>query len=373
MGNSPIRADSMGTASSSNSRAEKVGAVLVVGGGIAGIQASLDLAELGYYVYLVESSPAIGGAMAQLDKTFPTNDCSMCILSPKLVECGRHLNIETLTYSEVLDLQGEPGHFRATIKRKPRYVDSTRCTGCGECPDACPVGITSEFDEGLVDRKAIYRPYAQAFPSTFTIDKGDRPPCVMSCPAGVNVQGYVALISQGKYEEAHQLITEKLPLPGILGRICPHPCEAECNRASLDEPIAICELKRFVADRAERKVPVKKDERPERVAIIGSGPAGLSAAHYLSLEGYGVTIFEKLPAAGGMLRTGIPEYRLPRDVLDGEIDYIRNLGVEIKTNTSIGKDISIEGLFSQGFKAIFIASGAYRDLRLNIPGEDGQG
>ncbi len=354
-------------------KAEKVGAVLVVGGGIAGIQASLDLAELGYYVYLVESSPAIGGAMAQLDKTFPTNDCSMCILSPKLVECGRHLNIETLTYSEVLDLQGEPGHFQATIKRKPRYVDSTRCTGCGECPDACPVGITSEFDEGLVDRKAIYRPYAQAFPSTFTIDKRDRPPCVMACPAGVNVQGYVALISQGKYEEALQLITENLPLPGILGRICPHPCEAECNRASLDEPIAICDLKRFVADRAERKPPVKKDERPERVAIIGSGPAGLSAAHYLSLEGYGVTIFERLPAAGGMLRTGIPEYRLPRDILDGEIEYIQGLGVEIRTNASIGEEISIEDLFSQGFKAIFIASGAYRDLRLNIPGEDGQG
>jgi len=363
----------MGAISPPDSKTEKVGAVLVVGGGIAGIQASLDLAELGYYVYLVESSPAIGGVMAQLDKTFPTNDCSMCILSPKLVECGRHFNIETLTYSEVLDLQGEPGHFRATIKRKPRYVDSAKCTGCGECPEVCPVGITSEFDEGLVDRKAIYRPYAQAFPNIFTIDKRDRPPCVMACPAGVNVQGYIALISQGKYEEALQLINENLPLPGILGRICPHPCEAECNRASLDEPVAICDLKRFVADRAERKSPVKKEERPERVAIIGSGPAGLSAAYYLSLEGYRVTILEKLPTPGGMLRTGIPEYRLPRDVLDGEIDYIRNLGVEIKTNTSVGEDMSIEDLFSQGFKAIFVASGAYKDFRLNIPGEDGQG
>jgi len=363
----------MGAIPSANFEAEKVGAVLVVGGGIAGIQASLDLAESGYFVYLVESSPAIGGVMAQLDKTFPTNDCSMCILSPKLVECGRHLNIETMTYSDVLDIRGEPGHFRATIRRKPRYVDSAKCTGCGECPDVCPVRITSEFDEGLVDRKAIYRPYAQAFPNIFTIDKRDRPPCMMACPAGVNVQGYVALISQGKYDEALQLIMESLPLPGVLGRICPHPCEAECNRVSLDDPIAVCDLKRFVADRAERKSPPEKEERAEEVAIIGSGPAGLSAAYYLSLEGYRVTIFEKLPSPGGMLRTGIPEYRLPRHVLDGEIEFIQSLGVEIKTNTSVGKDVSIEELFSQGFKALFIATGAYRDLRLEIPGEDGQG
>jgi heterodisulfide reductase subunit A-like polyferredoxin len=363
----------MGGISSPHVEAEKVGAILVVGGGIAGIQASLDLAESGYYVYLVESSPAIGGVMAQLDKTFPTNDCSMCILSPKLVECGRHLNIETLTYSEILDIQGEPGHFRATIRRKPRFVDSAKCTGCGECPDVCPVGIMSEFDEGLVDRKAIYRPYAQAFPNVFTIDKRDRSPCMIACPAGVNVQGYVALISQGKYDEAVQLIMENLPLPGVLGRICPHPCEAECNRGSLDEPIAVCDLKRFVADRAERKPPSKKEERPEKVAVIGSGPAGLSAAYYLSLEGYGVTVFEKLPAPGGMLRTGIPEYRLPREVLDAEIDYIRGLGVHIQTNACLGEDITVEDLFSQGFKAIFIATGAYRDLRLNIPGEDAQG
>jgi heterodisulfide reductase subunit A-like polyferredoxin len=363
----------MGRVLSSDSTNEKVGAVLVIGGGIAGIQASLDLAESGYYVYLVESSPAIGGVMAQLDKTFPTNDCSMCILSPKLVECGRHLNIETLTYSEVLDVQGEPGHFRATIRKKPRYVDSAKCTGCGECPDLCPVGITSEFDEGLVERKAIYRPYAQAFPNIFTIDKRDRPPCVMTCPARVNVQGYFALISRGKYEEALQLIYENLPLPGILGRICHHPCEAECNRASVDESVAICDLKRFVADRAERKPPEKKQERPERVAIVGSGPAGLSAAYYLSLEGYRVTIFEKLPSPGGMLRTGIPAYRLPRDVLDGEIGFIQDLGVEIKMNTAVGKDISVQELFSQGFKALFIASGAYTDLRLEIPGEDARG
>src|SRR5512136_2148 len=116
--------------------ADKVGAVMVVGGGIAGVQASLDLAESGYYVYLVEASPAIGGVMAQLDKTFPTNDCSMCILSPKLVEAGRHLNIQALTYCEVVKVEGEPGNFAVTLRKKPRYIDPLKCTGCGACVQA---------------------------------------------------------------------------------------------------------------------------------------------------------------------------------------------------------------------------------------------
>ena len=151
--------------------AEKVGAVLVVGAGIAGIQASLDLAESGYYVYLVEQSPAIGGVMPMLDKTFPTNDCSMCILSPKLVECGRHLNVKTITSADVMDVQGEPGNFTVTIKQRPRYVDVDKCKGCGECAEACPTDVPDEFNQGIGDRQAIYKPYAQAFPNAFCIDK----------------------------------------------------------------------------------------------------------------------------------------------------------------------------------------------------------
>src|SRR4030065_1747810 len=185
---------------------EKVGAVMVVGGGVAGVQASLDLADSGFRVYLVDQSPSIGGVMAQLDKTFPTNDCSMCILSPKLVEAGRHLNIQTLTYSEVMKVEGQPGDFEITVRKKPRYIDPLKCTGCGECPQACPVHIKSQFDEGLVDRRAIYRPYAQAFPNIFTIEKGNRAPCTLTCPAGINVQGYVALSRGGKYAEARSLI-----------------------------------------------------------------------------------------------------------------------------------------------------------------------
>ena len=149
---------------------EKIGAVLVAGGGVAGIQAALDLAEAGFKVYLVESAPAIGGVMAQLDKTFPTNDCSICILSPKLVECGRHRNIEVISYAEILDVWGEPGNFTVEVRKKPRYVDEAKCTGCGTCEEKCPWKAPSIFDEGIGERKAIYRLFPQAFPNVPVID-----------------------------------------------------------------------------------------------------------------------------------------------------------------------------------------------------------
>lgn len=350
-----------------------VGAVMVVGGGIGGIQAALDLAESGYYVYLVEQSPAIGGVMAQLDKTFPTNDCSMCILSPKLVECGRHRNIETITCADVLDVKGEPGNFRVVIRKRPRYVDITKCTGCGDCAEACPVEILSEFDQGLTRRKAIFRPFAQAFPSAFTIDKKGRPPCGIACPAGANVPGYIALLAKGKYQEALALIKENVPLPGVIGRVCTHPCETECNRGLADEPVSICALKRFVADHVKDEQPPPQLEAKGKVAIVGSGPAGLSCAYYLAKQGYQVTIFEALPVVGGMLYVGIPEYRLPRKALEAEIESIRRLGVEIKTNTPVGKDLTLEDIFRQGYKAIFVSVGAHKSQRLGIAGEDSKG
>lgn len=153
-----------------STKPDKVGAVLVLGAGIAGIQASLDLAESGYYVYLVDKKPAIGGTMPMLDKTFPTNDCSMCILSPKLVDCGRHLNVDTITNAEVLDIQGEPGNFKVTINKKARFVDPDKCTGCGSCAEECPVKVPDEFNQGLSPRKAIYKLYAQAYPNAYAID-----------------------------------------------------------------------------------------------------------------------------------------------------------------------------------------------------------
>lgn len=357
---------------------EKIGAVLVLGGGIGGIQASLDLAESGYKVYLVEKSPAIGGVMAQLDKTFPTNDCSICILSPKLVECGRHLNIELITYSEVLGVKGEPGDFTVSIRKKARLVNEPQCTGCGLCAEGCPIVMKSEFDQGLGERKAIYTPYPQAVPAAYAIDKREERPCHAACkgacPIHMNVQGYLALIAEERFKEAYELIRRTNPLPAICGRVCYAPCEDACNRGQLDEPVSSRALKRFIADQIDiesLEVP-RITKNGKKVAIIGSGPAGLAAAHDLALKGYNATIFEAFPEPGGMLRYGIPEYRLPKDILRKEIGYIEKLGVKIRTNKKIGEAIKLKEL-RKDYQAIFIATGAHESLKLNIPGEDSPG
>ncbi|HZE20634.1 MAG TPA: FAD-dependent oxidoreductase, partial [Desulfobaccales bacterium] len=348
---------------------------MVVGGGVAGIQASLDLANSGFYVHLVENKPAIGGVMAQLDKTFPTNDCSMCIISPKLVECGRHLNIEIHTLSEVAGIEGELGNFSVTLKQQPRYIDPAKCTGCGECANVCPVTMRDAFNEGLADWKAVYRLYPQAIPAAFGIKKLDRPPCALTCPAEINVQGYVQLIKMGKYREAVELIMERLPLPGVLGRVCPHPCEAKCRRAEIDEPIAICGLKRFAADQVDLGAitPPLVEAKSDKIAVIGSGPAGLACAYHLARKGYRPTIFEALPKAGGMLRVGIPDYRLPKEVLDREVENILRLGVELKTNTALGRNFTLDGLLAEGYKAVFLGIGCHAGKPLGIPGEDADG
>ena len=197
----------------------------------------------------------------------------------------------------------------------------------------------------------------------------------MACPAGLNVQGYVQMVGQGKYKEALEIIMEDLPLPGILGRICPHGCEDACRRCEVDSPVAIRNLKRLAADKFDaRKVEIAcAPARKEKVAIIGSGPAGLSAAYQLARRGVLSTIFEALPQAGGMLRVGIPEHRLPRDVLDNEIEIITNLGVEIKTNTPIGTDLGIDDLLNGEYKSVYVATGAHKGISLGIPGEDAQG
>jgi len=275
------------------------GSVMVVGAGIAGIQASLDLADSGYLVYLIDKDTAIGGTMAQLDKTFPTNDCSMCIISPKLVEAGRHLNIELMTMTEVEDVTGEEGDFTVRLKEKPRFIDLEKCTACGECSNVCPVELPSQFDEELRDRKAAFKLYPQAMPSGFAIEKKDKAPCRLTCPAGLNVQGYVQMVKEGKYEESLEIIMEQLPLPGVLGRVCPHECEDACRRCQVDEPVAIRDLKRLAADSFDpRSVKIEcAPKMGKKVAIIGSGPAGLSAGYHLAKKGVDSTIFEALPPA----------------------------------------------------------------------------
>jgi NADPH-dependent glutamate synthase beta subunit-like oxidoreductase/NAD-dependent dihydropyrimidine dehydrogenase PreA subunit len=231
-------------------------------------------------------------------------------------------------------------------------VDNKLCNGCGICVDTCPLDVI-RLD-------------------TFVSEEG-YPPCRVACPAGVDIRSYIYFVRNGMMEEAVDLLREQLPFPAITGRVCPHPCEAECSRNEIDEAVNINAVERFTADYwlTERAYQVKKIYS-DKIAIIGSGPAGLSCAYFLCRMGYSVTVFESLPVLGGMLRIGIPEFRLPRDILDSQINYIRDMGVEFQTGVNIGKDITLEEL-KEKYQAIFIAVGNQLSSVLDIEGSNLEG
>ena len=344
--------------------------IMVVGGGIAGMQAAIDIGNSGLTAWLVEKDTTIGGHMLQFDKTFPTLDCAACIGTPKMVETAQNDHINLLSNSVVEEVSGYIGNYTVTVRKKARYV-SSKCTGCGECATVCPVELPSEWDVGLQNRTAIYRAFPQAVPITFAIDKKSTPPCRTACPAGTNVQGYVQMVKQGKYQEALSIIMERLPLPGVLGRVCPHPCETACRRALVDDPISIRNLKRVAADHGDltKLVLPEVREKKESIAVVGSGPAGLTVAYYLRRKGYPVTIFEAMDEPGGMLRTGIPDYRLPPEILDQEIDHILSTGITLKTGQRLGHEFTLSSLKEKGFNAIFLGIGAHLPMGMNIENE----
>jgi len=232
-------------------------------------------------------------------------------------------------------------------------IDENRCSVCGCCIDFCPVIALSMINDTI----------------TFS-----EPPCKVACkdacPIQMNIPGYLYYIKEGDFKKAYEIIRESNPLPSICGRVCYHPCEEACNRGVIDQPLAIASLKRFVSDQFDlEKLEIPQIKRNnKRVAIVGSGPAGLTAAHDLAFLGYDVTIFEALPEPGGMLRVGIPDYRLPKDILRKEIGYIERFGVQIKTNIKVGEQIRFDEL-RKSYKSIFIATGAHEDLKLKVPGE----
>ena len=353
----------------------KIGSVLVLGGGIAGMQSALDLADQGFKVYLVENKSAIGGKMAQLDKTFPTNDCAMCNISPKLVETGRHPNIEIITNATIDQVSGEKGNFSVQIWQEPRFVDLDKCVACNDCVEVCPVTIPDIFNEELISKTAIYKEYPQAIPNAYTIKKDGIAPCRAGCPAGQRAQGYIALIAQGRYREALRVIKEDNPFPSVCSRTCHHPCESKCTLNQIGDPVNIMALKRFVVDYSlaygREKIQAVPRTRPEWVAIVGAGPAGLTAAHDLAKLGYGTTVYEALPVTGGMMRIGIPAHRLPKGELQQDIDDILALGIVLKSNHPI-KDPMV--LLDNGYDAVCLATGiSTEDHSLGLEGENAEG
>jgi len=357
---------------------EKSPSVLVVGAGVSGLRSALELADMGVSVYLVERLPSMGGLAGRLDRigADPGDMAASCEVAPLIDRVRRHRNITFVPNAELTKLEGEKGAFTAHILKYPLRV-TEECDRCGVCVQVCPIKIYHEQNEGIGLRTAIDVENPRSPCGNFNIET-ETPICQQTCPVHIDIRRYVGLVASGRFEEALRTVRERNPFPAVCGRVCHHPCEAACNRGAEDEPIAIDAIKRFAADyelglrRQGKLLPPKPPARRNsaRAAIVGAGPAGLTVAHDLALMGYGSTVFEKAPVPGGMLYLGIPEYRLPRDIIETEVDYIRALGVEIKLNTEVGTDPSIDDLLADGYRAVFLGVGAHRGLKLGIPGEE---
>ena len=296
--------------------------------------------------------PYTDKALPAYDDPLIKRDYNLCIL------CGRCVRVcqETRGIGAIAFTQRGSQALVGTAFDHP--LAESGCRFCGACIEVCPTGA-------LMDRAAVEQPWLER--------EAVIVPCHYACPAGIDVPLYVYLAGEGKYQDALAIIREKVPFPGVLGRVCIHPCEQACRRDKLNEPIAIKELKRFVADRDNgdwKRLARKLPPTNHKVAIVGSGPAGLTAGYYLAKLGHSVTVFEALSKAGGMMRVGIPDYRLPKAVLDAEINEIEQAGVEIRLNSRVE---SIDRLSEQGYEAVFLALGAHLGSKMRVAGEDSPG
>lgn len=323
------------------------------------------------YMRKTEEAGLVHTAFSVEGKDFTSFICNCCGCS-----CSG------LRYTNIFD--GNPfsrSNFRAEI-------NEDNCVACGECVSICPVNavtLGSKFDpnplESIPNYKQAKDHWIGAKDTNWnyinerkvTGSKGTAP-CKVACPAHISVQGYLQKAAEGNYLEALKLIKKDNPFPAVCGRICSHPCEAACTRGAVDNPLAIDAVKMFIADQElneeTRYIPEKKNAYKDKVAVIGSGPAGLTCAYYLAVEGFPVTVFEKEEKLGGMLTLGIPNFRLEKNVIHSEIEVLEKLGVEFKLGVEVGKDVTLNGLRSEGYRAFYLAIGAQKGASLKLDGED---
>ena len=308
-----------------------------------------ELQNVANYVGLLDSTPKWIPTDLEVINEHPLfdTDYNLCIGCTRCVRACRDLRgIEAIGF--VYDEKGQV--YIGTLAETPA---ASGCKFCTACVEVCPTGA-------LVDKSLAAAAREE-----------DIVPCKAACPAHIDVPGYLRMIAQGNADEANAVIREKVPFPGVLGRVCIHPCEQTCRRSEINEPISICALKRYAADgqkglwQNENKVA---DDTGKKVAVVGAGPAGMTAAFYLRKQGHAVSLFESSGQAGGMMRYGIPEYRLPRPVLDKEIKEILDLGIEFRPNQSLGKDFSLDQLKDDGFDAVFLGLGARQSRRMPLAG-----
>ena len=333
--------------------------VAVLGSTPGALRAAENLADCGISVNLIESGPFIGEADSGEGPSYLRNT--------RLLEILKNPRIKTWTNTEIEDVVWIEDKCRIDLNQSPRFIDLALCTACGKCVEICPVTIPG------TTLKAIH---LEGQPDCAVIIKEGLAPCSSACPAGIHVQGYVALIADGRYQEAYQLIHDALPFPSVCGRVCNHYCEDICSRLKIDEAVNIMGLKRFVSDLVlddgngePRSQPASHHLEPKgkRIGIIGAGPAGLTAARDLVRAGYGVKVFDANPKAGGMMRVGIPPHRLEYDHLEREIQNIIDEGVELQLNTWVD---DIPGLLEEGYAAVLIATGAHQALKVPLENAD---
>jgi NADPH-dependent glutamate synthase beta subunit-like oxidoreductase/NAD-dependent dihydropyrimidine dehydrogenase PreA subunit len=366
----------MGCNRGTGARPKMANRVAIIGSSAGAAQAALTLAEMGIEVTIIAASSALDLGNNGDSITYSERPP---FVWPLLLRAASHPLVTVYTSSDVSSIAGKRDKFVVRAAKKPRYVRKDVCTSCGRCEEACSVKTISLIDGQKITHSAIHAPIpgGKTVPSAYYIEKNGIAPCRAACPLGINVQGFVSLLSKGKIDEALSLINEAAPLAGILGRVCTHPCEDNCKRSEVDSPVFIQALHRFAADNAPAGINYSRKaaagSKREKIAIVGSGPAGLSAAWELARRGYRPTIFESHGIVGGMLATGIPRFRLPWEVRYREVEAIKDMGVDIWTGVTVGRDVSFSDLRERGYRAFFLAIGAHENKKLNIPGEELEG